>query len=68
MKEGDKLIIARRSLPVLEKILDNLDAQPEGDTATPQAHPADGRNYINHASWNIYLERRLEVLGRMEAN
>ena len=38
MKEGDKLIIARRSLPVLERLLDNLDAQPETDTANPPVY------------------------------
>ena len=68
MKRGDKEIICFKSHKALEVILDNLDAQPQTDTATPQAHPADGRSYINQASWNIYLERRLEVLGRMEAN
>ena len=36
MKEGDKLIIARRSLPVLEILLDRADSLPESDTANPQ--------------------------------
>jgi hypothetical protein len=36
MKEGDKLIIARRSLPVLVILLDRADSLPESDTANPQ--------------------------------
>lgn len=36
MKEGDKLIIARRSLPVLKILLDRADSLPESDTANPQ--------------------------------
>ena len=68
MKRGDKEIICFKSHKALEIILDNLDAQPQTDTATPQAHPADGRSYINQASWNMYLERRFEMLGKVEAN
>lgn len=67
MKRGDKEIICFKSHKALEVILDNLDAQPESDIGTPQLQP-DGRSYINQASWTMYLERRFEMLGKLEAN
>ena len=38
MKHGDKEIICFKSHKALEVILDNLDAQPETDTANPPVY------------------------------